>query len=135
MIRENITSYPPPEPETCRYCGCDVKKKTQKEVYGKNYNGRLVFQCEGCDAMIGTHEDGRPLGILANKELRRWRSALHEAFDPLWKKTRWDRQETYNKVFPQAGIHEEHLRHIGMLDLRETKKLIRYLMTNGPMLS
>ena len=43
--------------------------------------------CRPCDAYVGVHKDdgkNRPLGRLANKELREWKKAAHAAFDPLW---------------------------------------------------
>jgi len=48
------------------------------------------WQCEPCKAYVGCHRAGvghgdgsKPLGTLANEELRRARNRAHAAFDPL----------------------------------------------------
>lgn len=128
--------YPPDPPEECRYCGSNVKLVDDKELYGKSYGGELYLcQNGGCQARVGCHPDGSPLGILANRELRRWRSVAHEAFDPLYEA--YDRdlsRDGAGYYIQQAiGVPEEKT-HIAMLDLGECKNLIFWLMKEGPTL-
>jgi len=64
----------------CPYCGSHMAYLCGE--YGNYYS------CEAwpdCDARVGAHADGRPLGRPAREELRHWRKAAHEVFDLLWK--------------------------------------------------
>lgn len=68
----------------CPYC---QRSAVFMEDSGPIYNGRNfgpVWFCRPCDAWVGCHPDHRPLGRLANAELRRAKIAAHAAFDPLW---------------------------------------------------
>lgn len=70
---------------TCSYC---QRPAVFMDNSGPLYNGRNfgpVWFCRPCDAWVGCHPDGKPLGRLANAELRRAKIAAHAAFDPLWK--------------------------------------------------
>lgn len=71
----------------CPYCKQPARFVDNAEIYGKRY-GRfyMAFWCQPCDAMVGVHENdpARPLGTMANKELRQWRIKAHAAFDPFW---------------------------------------------------
>lgn len=45
------------------------------------------WECVSCDARVGCHpKSTRPLGTLANAELRNVRMRAHKAFDALWKR-------------------------------------------------
>lgn len=133
-----MSKYPPDPPSECRYCGADVERVPDKVLYGKDYGSKL-YLCmnDDCQARVGCHdESGEPLGILADAELRRWRSVAHEAFDPLWKSYDSDisRQGAYYYIEKALGV-DKHRAHIGMLDLHEVKNLVWWLMKHGPSLS
>jgi hypothetical protein len=55
---------------------------------------KLFFECEPCGAYVGTHPDGKPLGRLANAELRKAKQAAHVVFDPLW--------QNFHQAYPRA---------------------------------
>lgn len=85
---------------------------------------KLFFICSSCWAFVGVHKDsGRPLGRLANAELRRLKRAAHAAFDPLWqRKMQRDhcskksaRGAAYMWLADQMKIPREDC-HIGMFD-------------------
>jgi hypothetical protein len=121
------TQYPPAPPSTCQYCGGDVSRVSQEQFYGQEYDGRDLFVCQGCHARIGTHDDGTPLGTLADAELRSLRGQVHDLFDPMWQDNPTDRQEAYDFFFGQMlGLPEER-RHVGMLGKDECRKAIRIL--------
>ena len=115
---------------TCDYCGEFAKVVTGEMVYPHRPDlKRLVFYyCDNghAPAYVGTHKVSlKPLGRLADKELRKFKSAAHIAFDPLWKthKIFKSRGKAYNWLSNSLGIKGE-LTHIGMFDIDTCKKVI-----------
>lgn len=75
-------------PVKCDNCGSDkVRYTSNKEVYGRVYGNGGCYLCDDCKAYVGVHDikNKKPLGRLANKELRELKMACHRKFDPLWK--------------------------------------------------
>jgi len=90
---------------------------------------RLKFyHCGPCDAYVGCHKkDGKPLGTLANKELRAWRKLTHDAFDPMWMDYgRNFRQEAYKWMSNVMRIDKSKA-HIAMFDIDQCKELINHV--------
>lgn len=78
-------------------------------------------------AYVGVHKGtDKPLGRLANAELRYWKRAAHAAFDPLWKYGRFKgfRDVAYGWLAKRMGLPME-LTHIGMFDVDQCKKVIQ----------
>lgn len=71
-----VVEPPPP----CPYCG----SVAVLQPYPGGYRPQWVCSGEGCDARVGSHDSGKPLGTLANAHLRDRRRSLHAFFDPLW---------------------------------------------------
>lgn len=73
----------------CPYCKDIATLRSSKEVYGGRDFGNM-FICNNypsCDAYVGVHlGSNKPLGRLANAELRSWKKRAHAHFDPLWQK-------------------------------------------------
>lgn len=96
-------------------------------VYGRDIKGaRSVWICQdtNCDARVGCHDDGRPLGTMAGAELRRWRERAHAAFDPLWKGgTRQARGAMYRRLAEALGLERAH---IGEFTVEQCQKAIRW---------
>lgn len=70
----------------CPYCHAEAVLVDSAEVYSRSYGN--IWLCRPCHAWVGVHtNDGlnRPLGRLADTELREWKQRAHAAFDPLWK--------------------------------------------------
>jgi ssDNA-binding Zn-finger/Zn-ribbon topoisomerase 1 len=65
-----------------------------------------------CKAAHGAHEDGRPLGVPANKQTKRARIRAHEVFDQLWKDRHMSRSEAYSWMQKAMGLSEGDA-HIG----------------------
>ena len=113
-------------PPTCPYCSKLSKKVTGRVVYPHRPDlDRLVFyRCEPCDAHVGCHpRSGKPLGRLANKELRQAKMATHNIFDPLWEGGVITRKEAYSWLAIALCIPEEEC-HIGMFDEKLCQKAI-----------
>lgn len=127
-------------PLTCPYCGSQAPLDQSSKVYqGRDYG--LMYICSRypeCDAYVGCHkENGKPLGRLANKELREWKIKAHAAFDELWKrkleKRRKERGESYKKHYArgsgykwlreQLGLEAKDC-HIGMFDVDLCKRVV-----------
>lgn len=80
----------------CPYCDCGTRQTTGKEIYPHrpDLHSKRFTTCRKyplCDAYVGHHDSGAPLGRLARKELRSLKSHVHAAFDPLWKRGRHQR--------------------------------------------
>ena len=69
----------------CDYCGTPADFVDSSVVYHGHSFG-MIYLCPRCGAYVGVHKGSdKPLGRLANSELRNWKKAAHAAFDPLWK--------------------------------------------------
>ena len=94
----------------CDYCGREAEFVDSKIIYGKSYG--KIYLCRNCMAYVGVHKGtDKPLGRLANAELRNWKKAAHAAFDPLWKygRFRGHRNAAYGWVPPEMGGAGQHL--------------------------
>lgn len=111
----------------CPYCNKEAEFLSSKEFYKKDY-GTNLYLCRPCDAYVGTHGDSeKPLGTMANKELRKMRMEVHKAFDSLWK-GRWrrfpSRSEAYRWMREQMGLSYED-GHIGMFNVGQCERLVK----------
>lgn len=109
----------------CPYCGERAEFVDSKIVYGKSYG--KIYLCRKCLAYVGVHKGtDKPLGRLANAELRYWKKAAHAAFDPVWKYGRFRgyRNAAYGWLAGRMGLSVEET-HIGMFDVAQCKKAIQ----------
>lgn len=85
------------------------------------------FLCAACNAWVGCHRDGRPLGTLADAATRDARQRAHAAFDPLWKSSiePGARSRAYRWLAGKLRIRVEEC-HIGHFD-RHTCALVALL--------
>lgn len=111
----------------CDYCGRQAEFVDSKEVYGRSYG--MIYLCRHCNAYVGVHKGSdKPLGRLANAELRRWKMKAHDAFDPLWKygAFRGRRNDAYAWLAKQMNLPRKQT-HIGMFDMTDCKAVIRII--------
>lgn len=106
----------------CPYCSKPAAWCENKEIYGKNYGkSYMCWLCKDCNAYVGCHNNSKkPLGTIANKELREWRKKVHERIDPLWKQGNISRKDLYkdlNRTFSRDF-------HVGGADIEECKKVL-----------
>ncbi|TLG71393.1 zinc-finger-containing protein [Culicoidibacter larvae] len=115
----------------CPYCGSEAKLLSSKEFYGTDY-GTNVYSCPDCDAYVGTHgRGGRPLGTLANQQLRILRRKCHKEFDKLWQKRGgWTRGGAYQWLADTMGLTAEEA-HIGMFSVEQCQLLLAKLEFGG----
>ncbi len=112
---------------TCDYCGKNAELVNGNTIYPHRPDlYKLQFwQCKPCRAFVGCHKnsDAKPLGRLANVDLRRAKKDAHAAFDPLWKSGQKTRKEAYGWLSIQLGINKEAC-HIGMFDIATCHKVV-----------
>lgn len=77
------------------------------------------WQCVHCRNFVGCHENAnqnkfRPLGVIANKELKQARIRIHNLLDPLWRAGKVKRSELYAILSKELGYvyHTGELRSI-----------------------
>lgn len=110
----------------CAYCGNEAEYVTGEDIYPhrKDLYDKKFWRCEPCDAYVGCHATtGKPLGRLANAELRRRKSMAHQKFDPLWRNGGMSRSKAYNWLSNQLRISPDKC-HIGMFDIDMCDRVI-----------
>jgi len=107
----------------CPYCNKEAVLASSKEIYnGQDYG--LIWICRPCRAYVGCHRGTtKPLGRLANAELRDWKKRVHAVFDPLWKNGKMRRGEAYRKLANMLKIKREYC-HIGMFDVKMCERVV-----------
>lgn len=109
----------------CQYCGNQANLVMGDKIYPhrKDLFTKKFYICESCQAWVGTHRDGTPLGRLANKELRLLKKKAHDSFDPLWRYGAKNRQQAYRWLAKEMNLSREQC-HIGMFNEEQCKKVI-----------
>lgn len=115
--------------KVCPYCGKKPVLENSSVVYGKDYGP--IYLCRPCRAWVGVHKGTvKPMGRLANEELRYWKKEAHAAFDPIWQakvNLGWGkfkaRNSTYEWLAKEMKLSLEYT-HIGMFDVNQCKKVI-----------
>lgn len=117
---------------TCPYCGDQAKLVTGAVIYSHrpDLHEKKFWQCAPCGAYVGCHKpnkghgDGtRPLGRLANAELRAAKISAHACFDPIWVMGEMARAQAYKWLASGLGIETKNC-HIGMFDVEMCKKVV-----------
>lgn len=114
------------KPTICRYCGSKVVFTSNAEIYGREYGTGKCYLCRNCRAFVGVHPGtDKPLGTLADEELRSWRKAAHFWFDQIWKKPLrlTTRYKAYGWLAERLELPREKT-HIGMFEKEECEKTI-----------
>lgn len=94
----------------CPYCGSEAKLVTGEVIRPRkpNLHSMKYWYCEPCNAWTGCHNDGgaKPIGSLANKELRKARSLVHKSLDLIMKLKNLSRTDTYKWLSNQLGSNQ-----------------------------
>lgn len=110
----------------CDYCGRRAEFVDSSVIYGKSYGMIYLCRCRPGYAYVGVHKGtDRPLGRLADMELRELKKKAHATFDPLWKEGqfRGHRKAAYAWLSKQMDLPQEKT-HIGMFDASKCKQVI-----------
>jgi len=120
----------------CPYCGGKVKIVDSKVIYGVSYgvsygNAYVCSFFPGCDSYVGCHKGtDKPLGTLANSELRKLRNKCHLLFDSLWKSGKKDRDSAYAMLRHTLNLSKDEC-HIAMFDVDTCRRVISLLSRNS----
>lgn len=84
----------------------------------------MIYLCRECRAWVGCHPGtDKPLGRLANKELRDLKIKAHDAFDRVWKDKDTSRRKAYAWLAEKLKVPPEYC-HIGMFNENTCQKVI-----------
>jgi hypothetical protein len=111
----------------CPYCEKSARLVFGRDIYPNRPDLSMLafWLCTPCSAWVGCHPGTKkPLGRLADAELRKAKIAAHAALDPLWKNGQMRRQEAYTWLAMRLGIPSEEC-HIGMFDLEMCRKAVQ----------
>lgn len=106
----------------CPYCNKEALWVSNEKIYGKRYGkSYMAYLCKECDAYVGCHNNtNKPLGTMANKELRELRMKAHGSVDWLWKSGKMPRWKMYKLLEEKFGKPI----HIGESNEETCKKII-----------
>lgn len=112
----------------CPYCGKEPEWVPNEEVYGKRYGASyMCYLCRPCGAYVGCHQNTRrPLGTMANKELREWRMKVHHYIDPIWKGGLMKRKHVYRFLCRYFGRQF----HVGESTIEDCKQVLEIPLTS-----
>lgn len=117
----------------CCQCKQDVDSLlvTGKDVYGhrKDLHSLPFWRCNTCRNFVGCHHKTKnrtkPLGVIANKEIKNARIHIHALLDPIWQKKRLPSGVIYAKINEKLGYpyHTAEIRDIDVA--REVYRIVR----------
>lgn len=123
----------------CPYCQSRAHLVTGRMIYPNRprlYEKR-IWLCAPCDAYVGCHDPGvgqgdgtKPLGRLANAELRKAKMDAHKAFDSLWRDAPHlgrARRAAYAWLAEAMGLPGEEC-HIGEMDVDQCRQVVRLVI-------
>jgi len=89
----------------CPYCGKKAEFVDNEKIYGRRYGkSYMAWWCPKCDARVGTHNNTRkPLGTMANQELRVMRIHAHKLIDKPWRYGNKTRKQVYKELKEKYG--------------------------------
>lgn len=113
---------------TCPYCTKGAVKVDGRVIYPHrpDLHDKWFWYCADCGAWVGCHPyTSKPLGRLANAELRQLKMAAHRAFDPIWKLGLMSRHDAY-KWLSDCMELPRSLTHIGMFDEAQCREVVHH---------
>ncbi len=100
-------------------CGCNgevaARLTNGAEIYPHrgDLHSLKFWKCDGCGDAVGCHKVhggkyNKPLGVIANREIKNWRMKIHAKLDPLWKQKAFSRKNLYKTISKRMGIEAYH---------------------------
>lgn len=109
----------------CGYCNKFSKMVKGSVIYPhiNKLHHLDIYHCSDCDAYVGCHKGTtKPLGRLANAELRKAKVKAHNCFDDIWKDGHMKRGEAYSWLADKLGIKKSDC-HIGMFSVEQCESV------------
>jgi hypothetical protein len=103
----------------CAYCQRPARLVDGTDLYPRRPDlaEKMFWKCAPCDAWVGCHPGTtKPLGRLADAELRAAKQRVHALLDPIWKARELRRKEAYKMLAAGLGISKDEC-HVGMFDV------------------
>lgn len=119
-------AHPPSAAPTCPYCGNPAVLVHGTVVYPHrpDLKAKQFWNCAPCGAYVGCHPGTtKPLGRLADRELRNWKRNAHTYFDPIWQTGKLERTKAYGWLAKELGM-PQHKCHIGMFDVETCRRVV-----------
>ena len=116
---------------TCRYCGSPTIITLGDKIYPHlpQFHCSKYYLCPKCGAYVGSNSaTGKPLGEVADKQLRAKRQQTHKIFDELWKSGRTSRSKAYKWLSNKMGLSSKDC-HIGLFDEELCQKVINICLS------
>lgn len=106
----------------CPNCNNPAPWVENKEKYGKNYGkSYMCYYCKPCGFYVGCHNNTKkPLGTMISSEHCKYRKAIHNKIDPLWKNGVIERKYLYSRISKILG----YTYHTGEADIETCKKVM-----------
>lgn len=120
----------------CPYCGSHVIFRSADGIYRENANGTMLYVCKRypmCDAYVRTHPGtNRPVGTLANRELRSLRREAHRYFDRLYLSGMMSKEQAYEWLarLIQAPMSQAHIGYLGEYYCRQVIDASRTMLAS-----
>ena len=114
----------------CPYCHANASLRPASTVYGCNRRsqGKYIYLCDrwpACDAYVSAHDrTHRPMGTLANGDLRHKRILAHRAMEHLQQSRHMEKWEVYIWLQAKLGLNDQQA-HIGMFSDGMCDEVIR----------
>lgn len=117
----------------CNYCGAQAELKTGAEIYPHRPDlaQKKIWICHPCDARVTCHAGTeKPMGSLANQQLRMARREAHEAFDKVWKQGLVTRTVAYQMLAKQMRMSTKRC-HIGQFSVKQCRHVLYVVRSWG----
>ena len=111
---------------TCPYCGRPAELVHGSDVFPLRHalHHGQAYLCEPCDAYVGCHPGStKPVGRLANAELRRMQTAAREVFNQVWQSGDKSRPGAFLWLAAKLGIPGAEC-HINLFDVETCLRVI-----------
>lgn len=118
----------------CPYCGSPVVFRSADGIYRDNKNRTMLYVCARypeCDAYVRVHKGTKkPMGSLADHNLRSLRREAHRHFNCLYESGLMDKQQAYQWLADliSAPMSEAHIGHLGEYYCRQVIKESRKVL-------
>ena len=112
----------------CPYCHRKAELVSGEIIYPTSgyLHNKMFWQCAPCESYVGCHRNSKvhkPLGRLANKDLRRLRVDAHNVFDKMWKTRGMTRDTGYAWLAAMLNVRPNRC-HIAMFGQEMCRKVI-----------
>ena len=111
----------------CPYCGAPMVIRSAVGIYHEAAEGERLLVCGNypqCDTYARLCPgSNQPLGVPANRELRKIRARAHKAFDSVWKQGYMTRTDAYRWMADFMGLRRQDA-HIGRFGTYQCEKVI-----------